>query len=347
MEIRVYNQEMDFQGVMENQTSLIWTRKYNEPGTVELYVPITRDNLKLTKKKNLIWMRGSEEAAVIEDRKLEESGEKKEITVKGRFLSSYMDRRLIKGTINYSGRVELAMRQLLSGVTPIPRVELGELRGFEEMVSFQTTYKNLLEYEQKLAKSAGLGFRFHPDFDAKVICFEVYKGADRTIKQGVNNRVIFSESYNNLNNTIYRENDQLYKNVAYVGGEGEGSGRTIVQVGNASGLDLREVFVDARDITKDNLTTEQYRAALATRGEEYLAKNVISSSFECDTGADANFMYRVHYNLGDVVTVRKKSWGITEEKRITEVREVYEYGNRRIEPTFGDSLPETIDWSGQ
>lgn len=347
MEIRAYNQEMDFQGVMENQTSLIWTRKYNEPGTIELYTPITQDNLKLTKRGNLIWIRGSEEAAVIEDRKLEESDKKNEITVKGRFLSSYMERRLIKGTVNYSGRVEVAMRQLLSGVTPIPRVQLGELQGFEEIVSFQTTYKNLLEYEQKLAKSAGLGFRFRPDFDAKVIYFEVYKGEDKTTKQGVNNRVIFSESYNNLNNTIYRENDQLYKNVAYVGGEGEGSGRTIVQVGDASGLDLREVFVDARDIAKNDLTTAQYRAALTTRGEERLAESTVSSSFECDTGADANFKYRENYNLGDVVTVKKKAWSIIEDKRITEVREVYEYGSRRIEPTFGDSLPETIDWSEQ
>ena len=45
------------------------------------------------------------------------------------------------------------------------------------------------------------------------------------------------------------------------------------------------------------------------------------------------------------MTVRKKAWGITEEKRITEAREVYEYGGRKIEPTFGDSLPEAIDWS--
>lgn len=345
MEIRIYNQEMDFRGVMENQTSLIWSRKYFEPGSFELYTPITDDNLKLTKRGNLIWMRGSDEAAVIEDRKLEESDTKNEITLKGRFLSSYMDRRLIKGTTNFKGKVEVAMRQLLSGVEPIPRVKLGELQGFEEEVEFQATYKNLLEYEKKLAKSAGLGFRFRPDFDEKVIYFEVYRGVNRTISQGVNNRVIFSEAYNNLNNTIYRENDQLYKNVAYVGGEGEGSDRAIVKVGEAYGLDLREVFVDAKDIRKENMTTEQYNAKLKTRGKETLDNDVISSSFECDTGADMNYKYKINYDLGDVVTVKKKAWGITEDKRMTEAREVYEYGGRRIEPTFGDSLPETIDWS--
>ena len=345
MEIRIYNKEMDFQGVMENQTSLIWTRKYFEPGTFELYTPITEDNLKLTQRKNLIWMRGCDEAAVIEDRKMEESNEKNEITVKGRFLSSYMDRRLIKKTVYFSGKVEVAMRQLLSSVVPIPRVKLGELQGFEDKIEFQATYKNLLAYEEKLARSAGLGFRFRPDFDKKEIYFEVYRGIERTTDQGIHNRVIFSEGYNNLNNAIYRENDQLYKNVAYVGGAGEGSNRTVIQVGEATGLDLREVFVDAKDINQEGLTESQYRAALATRGYESLAENVISSSFECNTGADANFRYKEEYDLGDIVTVKKKTWGITEDQRITEAREVYEYGGRRIEPTFGDSLPEKIDWS--
>lgn len=345
MEIRIYNSEMDFQGVMENQTSLIWTRKYFEPGSFELYTPITDDNLKWTSRGNLIWMRGSDEAAVIEDRKLEESDTKNEITAKGRFLSSYMDRRLIKGTVNFRGRVEVAMRQLLSQATPIPRVKLGELQGFEDEVEFQATYKNLLEYEKKLARGAGLGFRFRPDFNEKAIYFEVYRGVDRTRSQGVNNRVEFSKSNNNLENAIYRENDQLYKNVAYVGGEGEGSNRTIVIVGEEAGLNLREVFVDAKDIRKDDNTTEQYRKALATRGKETLDANIISSSFECNTGADENYKYKINYNLGDIVTIKKEAWGIIEDERITEAKEIYEFGGRRIEPTFGDSLPENIDWS--
>ncbi len=345
MEIRVYNSELDFQGIIENQTSLIWTRKYFEPGDCELHIPITADNLRLTRRGNLLWMKGKKEAAVIEDRKLEESDSRNEITVKGRFLSSYMDRRLIKSTVYFNGTVEEAMRQLLKGVTEIPRVKLGALQEFSDRVEFQATYKNLLVYEEKLGRSANLGFRFRPDFNEKKIYFEVYRGIDRTMSQGVNNRVIFSESYNNLNDTVYRENAQLYKNVAYVGGEGEGSERIYVQVGSASGLELREVFVDAKDIQSENMTTEQYHAALDTRGRETLDGAVISTSFECDTGADENFRYQINYDLGDVVTVKKKAWGITEDLRITEIQEIYEYGGRRIAPTFGNALPEKIDWS--
>lgn len=344
MEIRVYNSELYFQGVVENQTSLIWTRKYFEAGDFELYTPITEDNLKLMKIGNIIWMRGSDDAGVIEDIKLEESNVKNEIIVKGRFLSSYMDRKIIKGTKNFKGTVENAMRQLYS-YEPIPLVELGELQGFPETVEFQVTYKGLLTYENKLARSAALGYRFRPNFDKRKIIFEIYKGVDRTAAQGVNNRVIFSESYNNLNDAIYRENTQLYKNVAYVGGEGEGSARKIVVIGDAKGLERREIFVDARDVDSEGLSEAEYEAKLRTRGEEALASNRNEKSFECNTGADSNFQYKKNYDLGDIVTVKKNKWNITVNERITEIREIYEYGGRRIEPTFGNALPESIDWS--
>ena len=345
MEIRFYSPDMDFCGVMENQTSLVWTRKYFEPGEFELHTPITEDNLRLTSRGNLVWKRGGVEAAVIEDRQLEESSSKNEIVAKGRFLSSYMDRRLIKSTVVFSGKVEMAMRQLLSGATPIPRVELGQLQGFEATVSFQATYKNLLTYVEKLGKSSGLGFRFRPDFNEKKIYFEVYEGIDRTMSQGINNRVIFSENYSNLNNVIFRENDQLYKNVAYVGGEGEGSERVYVTVGSGSGLELREVFVDAKDLRSDDLTLEEYQNQLIQRGLEELAEDVISSSIECDTGADVNFIYKTNYDLGDIVTVQKKAWGINEDLRITEIQEVYEYGVMTVVPTLGDAIQDNIDWS--
>lgn len=346
MEVRFYTPTLYLTGIMENQTSLIWTRRYFEPGEFELHAPVTDSNLAMTARGNIIWKKDSVEAGVIEDRTLDEGTSAGEITIKGRFLSSYFDRRLIKSTVYFSGTYEAAMRQLVSGVTAIPLVTLGDEAGFTDTVSFQVTYKNLLTYIEKLSSASGLGFRLRPDFDAKVLYFEVYEGTDRTASQGVTSRVIFSASYANLNNVIYRENDQLYKNVAYVGGEGEGSERVYVTVGDtdAEGLELREVFVDAKDIVSDDLTEDEYTESLEQRGWEALEEDILSESLECDTGADANFTYKTDYDLGDIVTVRKPAWGIEEDLRITEVQEVYESEYRTILPTFGDPLPETIDW---
>lgn len=345
MEIRFYDSDMNFIGVMENQVSLIWTRKYYEPGKARLFAPLTEENERLTRKGNLIWKRGSKEAAVIEDRVLDDTTTPATIEVTGRFLSSYMDRRLIRPKVTFSGYVEVAMRTLLSGVVEIPRVELGTLNNFTDTVSFQATYKNLLTYQEKLSKCSDIGFRFRPDFSAKKIYFETYKGKDRSRSQSINSRVIFSERYDNLNGIIYRENDQLLKNVVYIGGEGEGSERTFVSYGDATGLDRRELFVDARDITRDEgMTQEQYEAKLLQRGHEKNTEYQESKSINCITEADANFKYGVDYDLGDIVTVEKKRWGISVDYRITEIEEVYEQGGVKISPTFGTMLPETIDW---
>lgn len=344
MEVRVYGQDLYRKGQIENQTSLIWTRKFYEPGNFELHAPITDENLSLLQKGNIVGKKGSSEAGIIEDIEQEESDIKNEITVKGWFLSSYMDRRLIKSTVNFSGYIEVAMRQLYSGVIAIPLVELGDLNGFTETAEFQVTMKNLLTYETKLSKAGAIGFRFRSDFVNKKIIFETYQGKDRTISQHVNSRVIFSEDYNNLNNAIYRYNDQSLKTYAIIGGEGEGDARIYYELGGGEGYDLREVFVDAKDINSEGMTDAEYKAALLQRGQEALNEAIVSETLECETEAEINFTYKEDYDLGDIVTVKKKKWNLYMNQRITELQEVYEYGGMTVVPTFGDPLPETIKW---
>ena len=344
MEIRIYNRDLFRRGQIENQISLIWTRKFYEPGTFELHAPITDENLSLLQQGNIVGLKGANEAGVIEDIEKEESDIKNEITVKGRFLSSYMDRRLIKQTVNFNGYIEVAMRQLLSGAVEIPLVVLGDLNNFTPRADFQVTMKNLLTYESKLSRAGAIGFRFRPDFVNRQIIFETYQGLDRTMAQHTNSRVIFSEDYNNLNNAIYRYNDQNLKTYAIVGGQGEGAQRTYYDIGGGSGLDLREVFVDAKDINPDGLSAAEYKAALLTRAQETLNESVTSETLECETDAAINFTYKDDYDLGDIVTVRKKAWNLYMNQRITEISEVYEYGGMKVVPTFGDPLPEKIKW---
>lgn len=345
MEIRIYDSNLDLQGIIENQTSLIWNRKYSEAGTFELHVPITDSNRKLIKINNLVYVMGSMEAGVIEYIVMTEEPNKNEITVSGRFLESYMDRRITKQTKTYEGKVEEIMHEMIfEDTAPIPLLEPGELNGFNDTVTFQATYKNLLTYIQKLSKQSNIGFRFRPDFNNKKIIFETYKGLDHSISQGVTNRVIFSESYENLNKASYTENNQNLRTKIYVGGKGEGEERTVVEVGGGIGLQLRELFYSANDITSDGLSDEEYLAALRQRGYEQLEKNSYVKSFECETEPTINFIYKTNYDLGDVVTVKKKSWEITTDLRITALQEIYEYGSLKVVPTLGTPLPESIDW---
>lgn len=52
--------------------------------------------------------------------------------------------------------------------------------------------------------------------------------------------------------------------------------------------------------------------------------------------------YKKGWDLGDVVTIKKESWNIQENLRITEVEEVIEGNKITITPTFGTPLKETF-----
>lgn len=347
MEVRIYDANMDFMGLIEDQTSVLWNRSYYGEGSFELYCPITPNNMALLSMGNLVWIRGAVEAGVIESLLLEQNALKNQITAKGRFLDSYMSRRLIRPTYNANNElVETSMRTLLTNAAAIPLVQLGEVQGYTDRVTFQATYKNLLDYQVKLSKYANIGFRFRPDFTEKTITFELYRGLDRTFGQSDRNRVVFSQSYNNISEARFSTNSQLYKNVCYVGGKGEGTARTYVVAGEdtSTGLDRYEVFINASDVSDEGLTTAQYEDALIQRGNNELQSDVLSNSFECTTEATRNFVYKRDYDLGDIITVQKENWGLSADLRLTSITEVYEYGAMKVQPTFGTPLPEKIDW---
>lgn len=351
MEVRFYTPTMELIGIMENQTSILWRRKYYEPGTFEIYAPITEYNAKLCVPENVVQIEGAKEAGVIEDVLYQQENHYNKVRISGRFLSSYLDRRIINPRITFSGFTELAMRQIVSNYidkppATLPNWKLGALNNYTERVAFQATYKNALTYMVKLSKSSNIGFRTRPDFTNKVQYFETYKGADHSNAQGVRTRVIFSEGYQNMNSAKWQTNSQLLRTVGFIGGEGEGVNRTVEKVGDhtLTGLSRREVFIDARDLQKAEMDTSQYSKALQQRGAEKMDAMQMVTSLECTATPNGNFVYRRDYDLGDIVTVRKESWGVSEDKRITELLEVYENGTMVVTPTLGTTLPETIDW---
>lgn len=136
--------------------------------------------------------------------------------------------------------------------------------------------------------------------------------------------LIFSPDYDNILDTQYVESDANLKNVAYIGGEGEGSYRKYTRVGQVVGLNRREMFVDARDITtkvqgRADLTRNQYIAALCARGSKKLNENRLVTAFDgtVDT-TSSGLTYGVDYKLGDVVAIQNE-YGITGNAIINEM----------------------------
>ena len=338
MDLYILSPDINQLGIIDGYSSLRWRRRFFEPGEFELHCKASAENLALLRPDNIIHRLDRKEAAIIEGVSVE--GE--EITATGRMGSSMLDRRIITPTINFSGKVEDAMRKIVTENRPPSNLALGSAAGLTPTATFQATGKGVLAVCTALARSAPLGFRCRLDVPDKQWVFEVYDGTDRSVTQHDRPYVLFSDEFRNIVNPKYELNTTGYANYAYVAGAGEGSARTIVTVDQTGGAARREIWVDARDLQQaEGQSLDDYKAQLTQRGVEKLAEVARVENFSADAVDTANFAYLTDWDLGDIVSFEK--WGIRLDQRITEIEEVDEGGVMTITPVCGNPLPETLD----
>lgn len=339
IEVRIYNPSLELQGIIDEFSSLIWIRRYQQPGEFELRTPYAEESKRLLVPENIIQKYDgmtSVDAGVIECLYMTSD----EIVVKGRFLESYLDRRLIKDTTYYNGNAEDSMRSIISNMVSVPLLNLGTDHGLTETLEFQATYKSVLNIIEKTCRATTLGFRIYPDFSSRKMYFEVYKGADRTSSAAA--KVIFSEKYDNLLNEAYSYDSTDYKTKAFAS-QLIDDVRTTYTVGSGTGLDLREICIQTT-VDTNNRTAAEIEASMKTQGQRGLEAHKIAESFTFSTDADKPFVYRTDYDVGDLVHVKHIAWNIDLSLRITEIEEDYEEGGREIILTCGSPLPEIMDF---
>ena len=339
IEVRIYNPSLELQGVIDEFSSLIWIRRYQSPGEFEIRTPYAAESKRLLIPENIVQKYDGNEvvdAGVIENIVMNAN----EIVVKGRFLESYLERRLIKATTYYTGNAEDSIRSIISNMVSIPLLQLGPDHGLTETLTFQATYKTVLSIVQKACRATALGFRIRPDFSARKLYFEVYKGADRTSSSAA--KVIFSEKYDNLLNESYSYDSTNYRTKAFVS-QLINDVRVAYSVGSGTGLDLRE-FHHPTTVDTNNKTSAEIEASMKTQGQRALEARTINESFIFSTDADAPFVYREDYDIGDQVHVNHIAWNINLALRIAEIEEDYQNGGREIILTCGSPLPEIMDF---
>lgn len=356
MELYIFDRNLNFQGILESFFSLIWTRRYSKCGEFELHCSLTSETLNLLQRSNVIWKKDDLEAGYIEYRNLKQDAEGKEVLViKGKFLTGYLNRRIIWGIENLNTTAELAMRQLINNhaINPantdrkIDMLTLGDLKGYTNNIDKQVSYKNLLETVEEISSTDGLGIRTLLDIENKQMIFDIYEGLNRTAEQSENAPAIFSREFENVLEQEYIDSFNNYRNTVLVAGEGEGVEREFVAIENGQGLDRYELFIDARDLQSEidgaTIPIEEYKEILKNRGISKLSEYKEIQTFESKINLNSNLTYKEDFDLGDVVTCTSKKWGITIDTRITEIEEVYEETGKQINVTFGNNIPSLID----
>lgn len=318
MEMLVLNTDFESVDVVDSFKSMIWTDRYNSYGNFEIYLTINSDVLKYLKEDYYLWLKDSEHSMIIEgiaiDSDIEEGNH---IIVTGRSLESILERRIIWGQKVLTGNLQLAIQTLLNEAIISPTISDRKIDNFifeastdpkvtGLTVDTQFTGDDLYVIIKKLCQANNLGFKIILN-DRNQFVFSLYAGTDRSYNQSINPYVVFSPNFENIINSNYFTSKAKLKNVTLVAGEGEGASRKTTIVGSGSGLNRRELFTDARDISSDTdggtLTDEQYIAKLKARGSENLSEYTAKTAFESEVEATRLFKYGEDFFIGDIVQI--------------------------------------------
>lgn len=355
MELKIFNKDLEFIGIIEGFTSLRWIRRYYKSGEFELHCLLTTDTINFLKKDNIIYI-GNGEAGYIAERKLDlDSNGKESLVVKGFSLTQYLNRRINWGRLIITDTAENVMRKLVTNnaIHPtdlkriIPHLALSEIKNLTKRIDYQNSFGNVVECLESIAKSVEYGFNIYFDINQKKMIFETYEGVNRSINQSENPPCIFSREFENIYSQTYTDSNDNYRNTALIAGAGEDDARKLTEISQGNGLDRYELFVDARDLSdkdgEQDIPWNQYESLLIQRGNEKLAECTEVTTFESKINVRGNLIYKSDFDLGDVVTCHDKKWGITIDTRITEIEEVYESNKVEINVTFGNNIPTLID----
>ena len=338
--INVLNQSLKRIAVVDDYTSLIWAKRYNDIGAVDLQIEATTENLQLFKKYNYISRDDDDAVYRIEAVELDTSVEEANYLIVGAYdCKKILNQRIVWNQLNFKGTVENFIRKIITDniIDPVNsqrRINnflLKPARGFADEIEAQTTYDNVGEKVIELCAANNYGWRI--TLEGGAWYFDLYKGVDRSEWQGQYPHVVFSPDYDNLSSTKYTMDASEYKNVALVAGEGEGVQRKSRTLGNAAGIDRFEVFVESNvsSTTEEGDLVDYYEALIAD-GKEQLAERATTTSFEGEIDPTM-YRYKVDYNLGDIVTVRNE-YGISANARIIEVAETWDSEGYSIDPVF-------------
>lgn len=322
--------------IIDTFESVLWTKKYQDVGGCVLVLTPTDDLMNLLKTE-VKYISRDDDDMVCEIKKIAISTDnlsgKMTLTLTCLGVEQILSQRIVWNRTNFTDTAEIYMRRLIldNFIEPtdgrqIDFIKLGGLQGFTETLTKQVTYDEVLEAIKAISISYDLGFRFvlyNNDF-----YFQVYRGLDCSQSQSENSYVTFSKDFNNLQSFDYEIDFSSYKNATLVGGEGEGTARKTYGVGTATGIERHEMFVDARNLSSDDVTTDVYNEMLIEAGREKLAEQTVKEKFSCKVDVE-QYEYKVDYDLGYRVTV-EADYGIKVDAKIVEVVECEDMNGYRV-----------------
>lgn len=318
--------------VVDEYESFIWTDRYKEPGDFEYYNLVNKENFELFKPGYYLANDESDHLMIIEKVEIITNVEEgSHIKVSGRSLESILDRRIVWNQTVLSGNLQNGILSIINSAFINPAIADRKIDNFQFVssedervtvltIDAQYTGDNILKIVTDICEDAKMGYKIVLDGTNFVMSF--YFGTDRSDEVNDPNVIIFSYDFDNVLNMDYTEDNSTYKSITLIAGEGEGNTRKTATYGSGSGLNRKELFTDARDISSKadsgTIPAAQYTSLLEQRGKEKLAENVVKKDYDGEVDTTGMYKYGVDFFLGDEVLF-KDLFGNSTKVRIDEI----------------------------
>lgn len=340
--VTVLKPDMEPIGLINHMTALRWTERFSDIGDFELWAPMTPDNAEMLKENNLLWI-GEDAIGIIDTiQETKDTDGSLTMQVSGPFLEELLNRRVVWQNYAATDYVSNHMRTLVNDaiINPsvlarkVPYIVLDSEQAVTgPKVAYNATRGNLWTYLIELGKVHGLSPRFICDVKNRRVKFKVLTATDRSREQSKVTPVQLSSDLSDILSSSYLYDGSGFKNVALIAGQGEGNDRKTAVIGNEeSGVDRREIFIDARDISD----TETWDYKITT-----------TVSYSTKTIGTAVVLYEVrttktkvltHPTTGETRTTVEQEMTVTTEAPNTETQ--VEEGQEEV--PFADSVYEQM-----
>ena len=335
--------------IVSDYQSVIWNMQYYGLSEFQLTVTGTKENIDLLKPGRYL-VRDIDRTAtaynnvmIIESIKLVyeiESGWL--LTVSGKGLKNILNKRIVWDQLISSGTVEDAIRDAITASVISPSNSDREIDDFEmdaalgllDEEEIQLLGESLGDWVSSVCQTYGYGWDIY--ISGGKYRFKLYLGTDRTYNQSSVPPVVFSPALDNLLEFDYTYDSTKYANAALVGGEGEGINMRTATIGDATGLDRTETFIDGSEVSSNGeiITLETYTAMLESFGKEQLANlNALKADFQGSIDTNSSYVMNQDYFLGDIVQIDNNA-GISATSRIIEIIYCEEANGISVVPTF-------------
>lgn len=206
------------------------------------------------------------------------------------------------------------------------RFTVAPSEGFGDTIDAAGRFQWVGDFIDGLGQPVGIGWEIAWDVDANEYVFDVVRGEDRT------STVFVDPEFETAESVKWLRSLAASPNFAYVAGQGEGDARVVVEryvgASEPTGYDRREVVLDARDLSDVS--------ELEARGDAQLAETAETEGFQVVVAQNGSFTYPDDFDLGDVITIRSREFGLSAAAQVIGV--IQETGSGE-----DDSVTTTIE----